>query len=159
MRGITKQALAAAAGALTLAAGGLALAPSAQAAATGATGGCWHTGCDGKDPSAYCQGDASTVDSFSLPSGSGYRVVEMRYSPSCEAIWSRLSNGSYDTHNAAPPYTKIIRNSDGKSYKCTVSSNGGSCYTAMVGDHNVTSYAYGWYDGSAVVYTGRTGSY
>ncbi|MFG2332772.1 DUF2690 domain-containing protein [Streptomyces sp. NPDC048604] len=137
----------------------VALPPSAQAAPAGATGGCWHTGCDGKDPAAYCQGDARTVGSFSLPSGSGYRVVELRYSPSCEAIWARMSKGYYDVNNAAAPHTKIIRNSDGRSYQCTVPYNGGSCYTAMVGDHNVTSYAYGLYDGSTYVYTGRTGNY
>ncbi|OKJ14012.1 DUF2690 domain-containing protein [Kitasatospora sp. CB01950] len=154
--------IAAVAGVLALAAGALTIAPSAHATETTATtltGGCWSTGCDGKDPSTNCQGDAVTVGSFSLPQGSGYRVVEMRYSPSCEASWARLSNGSYDVHNAAPPYTKIIRNSDGRSYQCTVQTSGGSCYTAMVGDHNVTSYAYGWYDAGVVVYTGRTANY
>ncbi|CAM5278310.1 MULTISPECIES: DUF2690 domain-containing protein [Streptomyces] len=154
-----RRRFAAAAGALAMAAGTVVLAPTAQAVPAGPMGGCWHTGCDGKDPAAYCQGDARTVDSFSLPSGSKYRVVELRYSPSCEAIWSRMSKGNYDVNNATAPHTKIIRNSDGRSYKCTVPTNGGTCHTKMVGDSGVTSYAYGWYDASVLVYTGRTGNY
>ncbi|MEU6820227.1 DUF2690 domain-containing protein [Streptomyces atriruber] len=151
-------------GAGVLAAGTLALmAPAAHAAPTTAAapkGGCWNNGCTGKNPAAYCEGDARTVKSLRLgPAGGANAVLHLRYSPSCEAAWARLSSAPFDAANAKGGDAKVIRNSDGKKYSCRVPKGKASCYTKMVGDSGVTSYAWGDYDTSVYYYKGRTGSY
>ncbi|QOV40843.1 DUF2690 domain-containing protein [Streptomyces ferrugineus] len=150
--------LAIAAASLTLAAGSLALAPTATAAEQAPTGGCWNWGCEGKNPAAYCGGDARTVDSLRLGGRNG-ALLELRYSPSCEAIWARLSDAAFDEINAKAGDAKVVRNGSGKDYWCQVPVNGSSCYTEMLADHNMTAYAWGDYDTSIHYYKGRTGSY
>ncbi|MET8689988.1 DUF2690 domain-containing protein [Streptomyces sp. NPDC004732] len=107
-------------GAGVLAAGTLALmAPAAQAAPTATAapkGGCWHNGCTGKSPAAYCNGDARTVQSLRLGPASGANAtLQLRYSPSCEAAWARLSSAPFDAANAKGGEAKVIRNSDDTS--------------------------------------------
>ncbi|MER7900720.1 DUF2690 domain-containing protein [Streptomyces sp. NPDC096046] len=116
---------------------------------------CSGSACDGKNPSTYCQSDARTVQSVKL----GQALLELRYSPSCRAAWGRISNASYDTRDQFTPYATVHRNSDGREYTCWVSTTGSSCYTAMVNDANVTSYAHGMWDSGVYVYEGRTASY
>ncbi|MFE9560193.1 DUF2690 domain-containing protein [Streptomyces sp. NPDC006487] len=145
--------LATAAAALFLGSVGALLPTAAQAAPAG---GCWNNGCSGLDPAAYCQGDAVTVASAAI----GPAVLELRYSDSCEAIWARISQAKYEyPGDNSPGHAKVIRNSDGASYTCSVPLGGTSCYTRMLGDHNVTSYAYGDFDRSPYQWSGRTGSY
>ncbi|MDH2426082.1 DUF2690 domain-containing protein [Sphaerisporangium sp. TRM90804] len=117
---------------------------------------CSGSACDGKNPSTYCGGDARTVQSLRL---GGQALLELRYSPSCRAAWARISNASYDIYNSPSPLARVVRNSDGRRYTCYVPQGGTSCYTAMVNDANVTSYAYGEWDSGVTTYTGRTGSY
>ncbi|MFF0109579.1 DUF2690 domain-containing protein [Streptomyces hirsutus] len=116
---------------------------------------CSGSSCDGKDPGAYCQSDAKTVQSLKL----GQALLELRYSSSCRAAWARISNASFDTRSQFTPYATVRRNSDGRQYSCSVSTTGSSCYTLMVNDANVTSYARGMWDSGANIYEGRTGSY
>ncbi|MFF7680041.1 DUF2690 domain-containing protein [Actinacidiphila glaucinigra] len=116
---------------------------------------CSGSSCDGKNPSSYCQSDARTVQSLAL----GQAVLELRYSPTCRAAWARISNASYNTFDQFTPYATVHRNSDGREYSCSVSTSGSSCYTLMVNDANVTSYARGMWDSGARTYEGRTGSY
>ncbi|NNN36876.1 DUF2690 domain-containing protein [Streptomyces sp. S3(2020)] len=138
------------AAAILLAGGGLLAATPAHAASA-----CSGSACDGKDPSVYCQGDARTEESVRL----GQALLELRYSPSCRAAWGRISNAGYDTRDQFTPYATVHRNSDGREYSCSVSTDGTSCYTRMVNDANVTSYAKGMWDSGARTYEDRTASY
>ncbi|MFI6863657.1 DUF2690 domain-containing protein [Streptomyces sp. NPDC050421] len=131
---------------------------TAQAASATPQGGCWGSSCTGKDPDAYCSGDAYTVSSAKIGKSAG--VIELRYSPSCEAAWARVT-GKRDIYNAGAPWAKVIRN-DGRTYSCEYSHTNGnqtSCYTKMVNDHNFTSYAKGWFDTGVMAYTARTSAY
>ncbi|MFF2408257.1 DUF2690 domain-containing protein [Streptomyces sp. NPDC058092] len=135
-----------------------ALPATAHAASAAPQGGCWGSSCTGKDPAAYCAGDAYTVHSARIGQTAG--VIELRYSPSCEAAWARIT-GKRDIYNAGAPKAKVIRN-DGRTYSCEYSHTNGnqtSCYTNMVNDHNFTSYAWGWFDNGIVAYSARTASY
>lgn len=116
---------------------------------------CSGSACDGKDPAVYCQSDADTVQSIRL----GQALLELRYSLSCRAAWAKISNADWEPYSQFASFAVIHRNSDGREYRCTVPSTGTSCYTPMVNDRNVTSYAYGEWDSGAFVYSGRTASY
>ncbi|MFC6080527.1 DUF2690 domain-containing protein [Sphaerisporangium aureirubrum] len=116
---------------------------------------CSGSACDGLDPQGNCSGDARTVDSLTL----GQAILELRYSRACRATWARISNAPWVVNDTFASFARVVRNSDGRTYSCTVPRDGTSCYTRMVNDANVTSYAYGEWDSGARVYSGRTGSY
>jgi hypothetical protein len=94
--------------------------------------------------------------------------IELRYSPTCRTVWARLVNYmNYvpgDQHRGDP---YIHRNSDGKEYgrlQCDRPSGRNTvCWTRMLNDANVTSYAIGLIDGYPTYgYTtavGQTGSF
>ncbi|MFE1285831.1 DUF2690 domain-containing protein [Streptomyces sp. NPDC058751] len=134
---------------LFAAAATIGMAPTASAAT------CSGSSCDGKNPSTYCQDDAETVKSVTL----GQATLQLRYSASCRAAWGRITNASYDTRSQFTPSAGVHRNSDGREYTCAVATTGTSCFTLMVNDANVTSYAFGEWDSGAQVYSDRTGSY
>jgi uncharacterized protein DUF2690 len=117
--------------------------------------GCSGSGCDGQDPSVYCHHDATTADSTHL----GPALLELRYSPSCRAAWARISDAPWVDNDTFPSFALVHRDSDGREYRCEVPKGQTSCYTAMVNDANVTSYAYGEWDGGARIFKGRTGSH
>jgi hypothetical protein len=123
--------------------------PSVVAAST-----CYASSCEGKDPAVYCQGDAQTLESVLL----GQALLELRYSRTCRAAWARISNAPYIEFESVPGWARVHRNSDGKEYGCTVQPGATKCYTAMVNDANVTSYAYGEWDSGTYFYSGRTAS-
>ncbi|MCX4760293.1 YjfA family protein [Streptomyces sp. NBC_01275] len=144
---------AASASVLMMAGAGTAVAAPASAAPTAS---CYGSTCEGKDPSVYCADDAtSPVGGIWL----GQAYVELRYSPSCRAAWARISHASYNTLDQFTPYATVRRNSDGREYTCAVATTGTGCYTKMVNDINVTSYAKGMWDSGARTYEGRTSSY
>ncbi|MGH8794697.1 MAG: DUF2690 domain-containing protein [Stackebrandtia sp.] len=103
----------------------------------------WH----GLDPAGTdCVADARTEDSAAITFGE-HRLgtIELRYSPSCRTAWARLSNHMTHVPAAAHAgYAEIVRNSDGSTYTCD-SPHGQNtvCWTKMVNDSGVTSYAYG----------------
>ena len=110
--------------------------------------------CDGKDPAVYCN-DGVTVAS----TGVGPAYLELRYSPTCRSVWARISNAGYDPASQLAGWAQIHRNSDGRAYRCSVYSGSTGCYTMMLNDANVTSYAEGWYDSGVREYYSRTTSY
>jgi len=115
---------------------------------------CSGSACDGRDPSAYCP-SAVTVESIRL----GQALLELRYSSACRSAWARISNANYDYHDQFTPFATIHRNSDGREYTCSVPRGASGCYTLMVNDAGVTSYARGMWDSGARTYEGRTASY
>jgi hypothetical protein len=67
------------------------VAESAQALGSG----CFGTGCDNRDPS-LCEPDAYTVASSQIWTAGGVATgtVAIRFSPSCNAAWTRVSTSS-----------------------------------------------------------------
>lgn len=57
--------------------------PTAHAA----TSGCYGAGCNGLNPTNRCDGDARTVRAMDI----GYGMLELRWSPSCQANWARFN--------------------------------------------------------------------
>lgn len=118
---------------------------------------------DGQSPGAtVCGNDATTVLSSRLyHNGSPHpsAVVELRYSANCRTVWARITGASaVDPGDADGGSARVTRNYDGKSFTCSVGS-GSSCYTAMVNDANMTSYAFGRDDTGFAIYTARTGNF
>lgn len=118
---------------------------------------------DGQSPGAtVCGNDARTVLSSPLyHNGSAHpsAVIELRYSPNCRTVWARITGASSaQPGDSDGGSARVTRNYDGKSFTCSVGS-GSSCYTAMVNDANMTSYAYGRDDTGFAIYTGRTGNF
>ncbi|MDA2808036.1 DUF2690 domain-containing protein [Nocardiopsis suaedae] len=118
---------------------------------------------DGQNPSTSgCAADAITAKGRDIKDGDVVIAgLDLRYSPSCRTAWARvrITPGSSVDGSA-----KVVRNSDGRSYSCSnvwYSETLGvyTCYTAMVNDAGVTSYASGsaYLDGSSG--SASTGSY
>jgi hypothetical protein len=59
--------------------------------------GCWQSSCNDQDPSAKgCAGDARNLQSFRYAGSSPWlqdTVLELRYSPACDAAWVRTTGG------------------------------------------------------------------
>ncbi|MFB7619383.1 DUF2690 domain-containing protein [Kitasatospora sp. NPDC056181] len=108
-------------------AGGLTLAPAASAASS-----CYASSCTGLDPaSTTCQYDAYTAR-YGTVAGRG---IELRYSPSCRAVWARSVAGIFGD--------KLdVQNSNG-TYRWTMVQTQNS-WTTMVNDANVTAHACLW---------------
>jgi hypothetical protein len=101
---------------------------------------------DGRDPvSSGCSRSAITARQASIYAGSTrVGVAQLRYSTSCRTVWGRTI-----AYYSPKGLTQVKRNSDGAYQSCVgfawVSSLGGySCYTPMLNDRGVTSYATGW---------------
>jgi hypothetical protein len=129
---------------------------TAQAASANARAGCSGSACDGKDPQVHCNSDKKTVQSLRL---GGTALLELRYSRACRAAWAKISNADWEPYSTFASWAVIHRNSDGREFRCTVPSTGTECYTPMVNDAGVTSYARGFWDSGAQTYEDRTGSY
>ena len=127
----------------------------AAAAPHAPVAGCFSSGCTGKDPAKHCQGDAETVDSLRLPTA----TLELRYSPSCEAVWARLS-GPWPVGAKGAPQARVIRNQDGRTYTCTYARRDQRlCWTRMLNERGFQSYAFAEYDTGMGVQRARTGAY
>ncbi|MEU8761170.1 DUF2690 domain-containing protein [Streptomyces sp. NPDC048659] len=145
--------------ALLLAAGALTLTGGSAQAAT----------YDGADPAATsCGGTTSTVQSASVNDpyfGTHVGTIELRYNSGCRTAWARItldgaqSNCGNASAGKACAQAKVVRNSDGRQYSCTVSVGSSSCYTRMVNDAGVSSYAEGFVDVAGGIRYVRTGSY
>lgn len=124
---------------LVLAAGSLlALATPASAA------GCYGASCTGRDPQAMgCSSGARTLDSFPV----GGVLFELRYSPACNAAWTRANGGP------ANQFFAQIRGS--------LSQSG---YGPAIGTQVTTSsdwtgmYSYGLWVRACYSYYGETGT-
>ncbi len=115
----------------------------------------------GNDPiSAGCGNDATTTNLKNFPGSAGY--IELRYSPHCRAAWARITSTiEYEPGIQGSGGVEVRRNSDGKTYSCKLPSyvKHPSCYTKMVNDAGVTSYAQGDLDLESSWPTIHTSSY
>ena len=120
---------------------------------------------DGVAPrNSRCWNDRRFVQSTHLrKSGNGQEIstiVYPYYSPICRTAWARLTVGAIAVpHDNGGGIAQIIRNSDGRTYTCNVTTTSGQCTTAMVNDAGVTSYAYGYEDAGAWTAWARTANY
>lgn len=120
---------------------------------------------DGVAPqSSSCWSDREFVQSTHLfIEGGGQSVstlIYLYYSPRCQTTWARLTGGTIAQPNDnLGGSAKIVRNNDGRTYTCNVTSTSGECITAMVNDAGLTSYAYGFEDGGAWTAWARTASF
>jgi len=106
---------------------------------------------DGQDPHYNnCSATASTKASkpIYLQGNSSMGTIghiQLRYSSACRTVWARVIITTEPTGD----FAEINRNSDGAWQSCygggdwQASLGGYSCYTPMLNDANVTSYAYG----------------
>jgi hypothetical protein len=131
---------------------------------------------DGANPEGHRCNDSRTFTARTanvvIPSGT-YRGrvlgrIELRYSPTCRTVWGRIVNYmNYVPGDQHSPWPFIHRNSDGKEYGRVAcdrySGTNVVCWTRMLNDTNVTSYAYGEIDSyptyGYVWAKGRTGSF
>ncbi|GAB3148450.1 hypothetical protein GCM10027290_33190 [Micromonospora sonneratiae] len=103
---------------------------------------CNGASCYGKNPyTEGCAGDAYTPTGAAFSSAAGY--VELRYSPSCNANWAKVSN----SYAGAWLY---VQNQYGHSQQTYVPSGVTGTYTLMVtgetGARAGNSHSYtGWY--------------
>ncbi|MFC7440379.1 DUF2690 domain-containing protein [Laceyella putida] len=104
-----------------------------------------------------CANDARTVHSARIDADS---VIELRYSPSCETTWARITaNYPHEPSVRGLGKARIVRNSDGRSYECELRGGQSVCWTLQENDHNVTSYAWGLHDDGSYFSEARTASY
>ncbi|MEU3790333.1 DUF2690 domain-containing protein [Streptomyces fructofermentans] len=122
---------------------------------------------DGSDPSAAgCSGDATTVESATVKnSNATFGTIELRYSLKCHTAWARLTLNYTQSAcgNAAAGYecahAYVVRNNDGRQYSCEISKGQKQCYTPMVYDKGLTSFAQAYIDSAAGQANTRTASY
>jgi hypothetical protein len=95
-----------------------------------AKAGCSGSSCEGYDPNSKgCGSDAYTVASKYLYSGSTQvGLVELRYSPSCNANWARVSR--YQGSVSYPLKAEAVGNPSG--YQATQLSGSYSVYSNMI---------------------------
>ena|SRR3979409_513686 len=120
---------------------------------------------DGVAPaSSSCWNDRRSVQSTHLLRGGHGRavtsIIYLYYSPSCRTTWAHLTGGTIASRgDNAGGSAQIIRNSDGRTYTCNVTTSSGECTTRMVNDVGVTSYAFGSEDSGFVIAWARTANY
>lgn len=73
--------------------------------------------------------------------GNLYGYVDLMYSPSCITTWAHV-HADFAALGDTVQGT-IIRNYDGKEYSCYGYNGTSDCWTPMVYDQNMTSYAVG----------------
>ncbi len=117
---------------------------------------------DGLDPiRSGCAGSAITAEIAGLVSSDGgisNGVIELRYSTVCRTVWARVITGFQ--HG----YALVHRNSGGSEFCGTAltwsqSLYAYTCYTPMLDDSNMTSYAAGADFSASGTETGQTASY
>ncbi|KQX10703.1 hypothetical protein ASC82_23925 [Streptomyces sp. Root431] len=134
MRPLTRKIVTLGGAAALTATGILGVASPASAATS-----CYAAGCNGKDPgTTVCQNDARTV-------ATGWTGVELRYSPTCRAVWARKTNQSNGS-------TVNVHNTDG-DYAWTSVPAWSKGWTTMVNDAGITAQAMETMDGGGVATT------
>ncbi|MDJ0342671.1 DUF2690 domain-containing protein [Streptomyces sp. H10-C2] len=91
---------------------------------------CYANGCTGRDPAGTtCQNDAVTV-------GESNVNTELRYSPSCRAVWARQKYAKAGAQ-------LFVENNAGQRYDAWVPGDGVVTWTLMINDKDLLSHACG----------------
>jgi hypothetical protein len=120
---------------------------------------------DGKHPSDMgCRADQKVIYHTLIMNGSttvGY--VDLMASTYCHAVWAHIHGTHVVSNQTWVPQGHVHRNSDGKnSPTCFGGEGTQDCYTTMLWDKGVTSYAYGAIDPNGccgALYYNRTPNY
>jgi hypothetical protein len=93
--------------------------------------------------------------------GSWVGSVELRYSTACRTVWARVNGPRGVPGDSSGPTGFVHRNSDGRQLSTShCNSAGTSCWSNMLNDAGVTSYAKGTIDLSfAGPFSARTGNF
>jgi Protein of unknown function (DUF2690) len=76
--------------------------------------------------------------------------VELRYSTACRTVWARVHGPKGSQGDSYGPRGYVHRNSDGKQLSVIhCDSTGTNCWSNMLNDAGVTSYAHGNVDESS----------
>jgi hypothetical protein len=110
---------------------------------------CSGYGCDGQWPDiSGCANTAITAESTTIYWGDNEAIgrIDLRYSTACRTVWARVL--SYYDGGVGETAT-VIRNSDGADHSCytylySQLLGAYSCYTEMLYDGGVTSFANGY---------------
>ncbi|MFC6007998.1 DUF2690 domain-containing protein [Angustibacter luteus] len=110
-----------------------------------------------------CRADQQVIYHTVIYQGStavGY--IDLMYSVHCHSAWGHVHGTRTVQNQTWVPHGYIHRNYDGKQYQCTTAEGAQDCYTPMVYDLNMTSYAKGIIDPNGAAgteFTARTPSY
>ncbi|MFJ9908893.1 DUF2690 domain-containing protein [Streptomyces sp. NPDC101152] len=103
---------------------------------------------DGQDPIASgCAASAITAEqnNIFIPSGIAVGVIQLRYSTACRTVWARVvstvPNGEAEVGRNPPNSASQWCGGSNLQWSSTVGDY--TCYTPMLNDANMTSYAYG----------------
>ncbi|MGC9541571.1 DUF2690 domain-containing protein [Streptomyces sp. UG1] len=124
---------------------------------------------DGTGPRATgCASSARTVESAVLRNSVGTRVgvIELRFSSYCKTAWARLTMDRQQWQCGDPAAgfacsrAWIVRNNDGRTYRCTLDEGDKRCWTRQVYDLDpLSSFARGYADTVNGEVNVRTASY
>ncbi|WP_333777711.1 DUF2690 domain-containing protein [Streptomyces sp. IBSBF 3136] len=122
---------------------------------------------DGSDPSSTgCASGATTVESATVRNSQvTLGTIELRYSLACHTAWARLTLNQTQgaCGNASAGYDcahgSVTRNNDGRTYSCTIHQGETQCYTPMVYDKGMTSFAQAGIDNVLGYADTRTAAY
>lgn len=144
-RGNSRRAGAVLASAAVMFAGALYVAPAASAAT------CYASTCSGNDPQTTgCSSDAYTAYTTTAYNANGAPVtVELRYSPTCRAAWSRLTNNILASDGAT--VRQVVGGSD--AWQSNPTTDVSLWWSFMVNDANVSSQACYYQGGSQYLAT------
>jgi hypothetical protein len=110
-----------------------------------------------------CRADQQVIYHTLIKNGStsvGY--VDLVYSVACHTAWAHVHGTRVVSNQTWVPHGLIHRNYDGKQFGCTAGEGTQDCYTAMVYDKGMTSYAKGTIDPNGATnaqYSARTPNY
>lgn len=94
--------------------------------------------------------------------GSAIGYVDLMYSVYCHTAWAHVHSSITVVNQTWVTHGTIHRNYDGKEYYCTGAEGSNDCYTPMVYDKGMTSYAKGGIDPNGATnayYSAQTSSY
>jgi Protein of unknown function (DUF2690) len=101
-----------------------------SAAAPAFAASCYASSCTGLDPiNAGCSGDAETIYTVNGVGAWGTGVLQLRFSPSCDAAWAKISDDGKANGNSIR-----VQNTLGQWEQSVVNQVGGSEYSDMVDD-------------------------
>ncbi|MEV0269352.1 DUF2690 domain-containing protein [Hamadaea sp. NPDC050747] len=105
-----------------------------------AAGSCWGSDCNHYDPNTLgCGSDAYTLEKIT----ENLVTIELRYSPSCYAAWTR-----FEVHSDfAFPTTVFLRGSSTTEYRNLPIYEGAKGWTAMVSFQQAVKSCMQWYNG------------
>lgn len=111
-----------------------------------------------------CRADQKVIYHTLINDDAGTAVgyVDLMYSVYCHTAWAHVHGTHVVVNQTWVPHGYIHRNYDDKVYQCTAGEGTQDCWTPMVYDKGMTSYAKGVIDpngATGALYSARTPSY